>query len=147
MPEDAIAEIDELEHPHSAALHLKVSALFQLEDWQAAAAICVPMTEKEPADPSWWIQAAYARRRSASIGEAEVLLRAGLTRHPFHPLMLYNLACYACVQGRHDEARAIFQRAASSSDTAHMLAMAAADPDLEGIRPWLLEQVEGSARS
>src|SRR5690606_15847341 len=68
MPEDAIAEIDELEHPHSAALHLKVSALFQLEDWQAAAAICVPMTEEEPADPSWWIQAAYARRRSASIG-------------------------------------------------------------------------------
>lgn len=146
MPEDAIAELDELERPNSTVLHLKVSALFQLEDWQAAATICVPMTENEPADPSWWIQAAYARRRSASIEDAEILLRAGLTRHPSHPLMLYNLACYACVQGRNDEARAIFHRAASSSDTARMLAMAAADPDLEGIRPWLLEQVEGNAR-
>lgn len=142
MPEDALEELDALNSADSVALHLKVDALFRLKDWPAAAEICLPMTEKEPSDPGWWIQAAYAQRRARSIEEAEAVLRAGLTRHPAHGLLLYNLACYACVQDRHDEAREFFQRAAST-DPVRMLAMGARDPDLEGIRPWLMELKAG----
>lgn len=138
MPEDALAELDELTVVNSIALHLRVDALFRLKDWSAAAAICLPMTEQEPSDPGWWIQAAYAQRRASSIEEAEMVLLAALTRHPANGLILYNLACYACVQDRTDEARNYFHRAATT-DPEQMLTMGMRDPDLEGIRPWLLD--------
>jgi tetratricopeptide (TPR) repeat protein len=138
MPEDALAELDELPVSNSIALHLRVDALFRLKDWHGAAAICLPMTEEEPSDPGWWIQAAYAQRRARSIEEAEMVLLAGLTRHPANGLILYNLACYACMQDRTDEARDYFHRAAAT-DPEQMLIMGTRDPDLEGIRPWLLD--------
>src|SRR5688572_30043829 len=58
MPEDALAELDELKVAKSIALRLRVDVLFRLGNWAAAAAICLPMTEQEPSDPGWWIQAA-----------------------------------------------------------------------------------------
>jgi Flp pilus assembly protein TadD len=136
MPEDAIAELDELTVGSSTALHLRVDALFRLQQWQAAAGICVPMTEQEPSDPAWWVQAAYATRRSSSLPQAEALLREALRHHPRHGLILYNLACYACVQDRLEEARIRILQALRS-DPAQVLAMALKDPDLLAIRPWL----------
>ena len=138
MPEDALAELDELKVANSIALRLRVDVLFRLGDWAAAAAICLPMTEQEPSDPGWWIQAAYAQRRARSVEEAEAVLLAGLSRHPAHGLILYNLACYACVQDRADEAREYFHRAAAT-DPEQMFTMGTCDPDLEAIRPWLLD--------
>ncbi|MCH1922782.1 hypothetical protein L9G15_25550, partial [Shewanella sp. A3A] len=44
LPEEALAELDEITAPGSLALHLRVDVLFRLGDWPAAAAICVPMT-------------------------------------------------------------------------------------------------------
>jgi tetratricopeptide (TPR) repeat protein len=136
MPEDALAELDELTVGSSLALHLRVDALFRLQDWRAALEIALPMTEQEPADPAWWIQAAYAQRRARSIQSAEILLRKALRHHPGHALIQYNLACYACVQDRTDEARELVSRAIES-DPAQVLAMAKKDPDLLAIRPWL----------
>jgi tetratricopeptide (TPR) repeat protein len=138
MPEDALAELDELPAGNSTALHLRVDALFRLKDWPAAAAICLPMTVEEPSDPGWWIQAAYAQRRARSVEEAEAILLTGLNCHPAHAMILYNLACYACVQNRIDDARDYFRRSAATNPE-QMLIMGASDPDLERIRPWLLE--------
>lgn len=139
MPEDALAELDDLAVVNSVALHLRVDALFRLKRWQEAAAICVPMTEQEPSDPGWWIQSAYALRRARSIEEAEVVLLAGLTRHPANGLILYNLACYACVQGRIDDACERMEQAIAI-DPEQVLAMAGKDPDLAAIRPWIVDQ-------
>ena len=138
MPEDALAELDEVQAGSSIALHLRVDALFRLGDWPTAAAICMPMTVEEPSDPGWWIQGAYAQRRARSVEEAEAVLLTGLNCHPAHAMILYNLACYACVQGRADDARDYFRRSASAHPE-EMLAMGIEDPDLEGIRTWLLE--------
>ena len=144
MPEDALAELEEMPGGAaglSPALHLKVDALFRLQQWAAAAEICLPMLEKEPSDPAWWIQAAYAKRRASSIEEAELILRSGLQGHPRHALMLYNLACYACVQGRSEEACHFLSRS-FAEDAESMLVMATGDPDLAPIRPWILDQIK-----
>lgn len=144
MPEDTIVELDALladSADFSPALHLKVDALFRLQEWAAAAEICLPMLEREPSDPGWWIQAAYAQRRASSIEEAEIILRSGLQGHPRHVLILYNLACYACVQERFVEACTLLSQA-FAEETDPALAMAEKDPDLEEIRPWILEQVK-----
>lgn len=145
MPEDAIAELDELSVSSSLALHLRVDALFRLKNWEEAAAICLPMTEQEPADPGWWVQAAFAQRRARSIESAETILRKSLRHHPGHGLILYNLACYACVQERPDEARELLLQAIRI-DPGQVLAMAKKDPDLFSLRPWLDQlKVETSA--
>lgn len=136
MPEDAIAELDELSVSSSLALHLRVDALFRLRNWEEASAICLPMTEQEPGDPGWWIQAAYSQRRARTIESAETILRKALRHHPRHGLILYNLACYACVQDRPEEARELILQAIEI-DPAQVLAMAKKDPDLLAIRAWL----------
>lgn len=143
MPEDALAELDELKVGSSLALHLRVDALFRLKDWQAALEICLPMTEQEPSDPGWWIQAAYSQRRARSIEAAEKILRKALHHHPKHGLILYNLACYACVQNRPRDGRELMERAIAI-DPEQVLAMAAKDPDLESLRAWILERQAAS---
>jgi Flp pilus assembly protein TadD len=142
MPEDALSELGELpldQQSSPVALHLKVDALFRLKEWPAALEICLPMLEAHPEDPGWWIQGAYAMRRADSVAAAEPFLRKALELHPKHGLIVYNLACYACVQGRHDEARELLERA-DAIDKETFLAMAVGDADLAAIRPWVVER-------
>ena len=149
MPEDALSELAELPadlQSSPIALHLKVDALFRLKDWAAALEIAMPMLDVHPEDPGWWIQAAYATRRAGSVAAAEPILRRAIALHPRHGLILYNLACYACVQGRHDEARLLLERA-EAEDKGTFLAMAAKDADLVAILPWVIERrVAGIAK-
>lgn len=141
LPEEALEELDELTAEHgesSIAIHLRVDALFRLKKWAEAAALCVPKLEAEPGDPGWWIQAAFATRRAECVEKAEPILRQALEHHPRHGLILYNLACYACVQGREEEARQLLERA-MAEDRAAYLGMALADPDLAALQAWLGE--------
>lgn len=139
MPEEALAELDDASDVSPSLLHLRVEVLFRMQRWEEAATLCLPMLEIEPAEPAWWIQAAYAVRRSKSMAAAEPILQAALERHPSECLISYNLACYACVQGRHDEARELLARAAKA-DPAQVIRMAQNDPDLLGILPWILDR-------
>lgn len=141
MPQDALAELDDLSGTAAEAApvrHLRVDSLFRLQEWHAAAEICLPMLEREPADPAWWIQAAYAQRRARSVAEAEPILLAALRHHPQHSLILYNLACYACVQQRHDEACSWISRSIAAGG--EVVEMALRDPDLAPIVPWIVER-------
>ncbi len=139
LPEDALAELEDVPDAigHSSLIqHLRVDAFFRLQRWAEAATICEPKLREEPGDPAWWIQCAYALRRAESIRRAEETLRAALEHHPDHSLIHYNLACYACVEGREEEARALFEKAAEE-DIDLYLKMAKGDPDLALIRPWV----------
>ena len=142
MPEDALVELGELPpelRSSPVALHLRVDAFFRQKDWAAALEICLPMLDSHPEDPGWWIQTAYATRRADSVATAEPILRKAIELHPKHGLILYNLACYACVQGRHEEARSLLERAEAEAKGTY-LSMAATDADLVAILPWVVEQ-------
>ncbi len=142
LPDEALEELDDVPAVHrgsSIVLHLRVDALFRLQQWAEAAALCLPKIAEEPGDPAWWIQAAYATRRAESVEKAEPILLEAVELHPHHGLILYNLACYACVQGRAEEARGLLERA-MAEDAALYLGMALADPDLTVLKAWLLER-------
>ena len=143
LPEEALEELDELSaelRQTPVAIHLRVDALFRLSRWAEAAAFCLPRLDAEPGDAGWWIQAAYAVRRADSVEKAEPILRRALEHHPRYGLILYNLACYACVQGREDEARQLLERAMVEEDMDQYLKMAKNDPDLLAIRPWVVDR-------
>jgi tetratricopeptide (TPR) repeat protein len=64
--------------------------------------------------------------------DAEQLIREGLALHPGNPALLYDLACYAALQGRRDEALEHLEAAVTGDPKC--LAYATEDPDFDSIR-------------
>ena len=79
-------------------------------------------------------------------GQAEEVLRRALVHHPPEGVLIYNLACYACVQGRMDEARDFLGRSISG-DPDTIIRMALRDPDLAALWPWVEELREDHRRN
>lgn len=146
MPEEALGELEEAfasTDQNPAVLQLRTDLLTSLSRWQEAAEICLRMIGLDPGNPFWWIQGAYSVRRARSITEAETILRDALVHHPRNVLITYNLACYACVQGRLDEAISLYGRAIAL-DEKTVFTMSLRDPDLAAIHPLILARFKGA---
>ena len=146
LPEEALAELDEAFDSTArdpVVLQLRTELLTLLKRWPEAAGICLTMIELDPGNDFWWIQGAYAVRRARSIVEAEVILREALGHHPRNVLVIYNLACYACVQERFDEAISLYGRAIAL-DEKTVYEMSLRDPDLAAIHPQIISRFKGS---
>jgi Tfp pilus assembly protein PilF len=79
-----------------------------------------------------WLMLSFAVRRADSIQAAYDVLDVARREHPDHPLVRFNLGCYACLLGRHDEAVKLVLEAVVLDDT--LAAAALRDPDLVSIR-------------
>lgn len=146
LPEEALFELDETFSPtdrNPVMLQLRADLLTTLARWHEAADICLLMIELDPANSFWWIQGAYSVRRARSIVDAEIILREALVHHPRNVLVVYNLACYACVQERFDEAISLYGRAIAL-DEKTVFEMSLRDPDLAGIHPQIVSRFKGS---
>ena len=53
----------------------------------------------------WWISFAYAVRRTESVEKAKAILLRAQAVHPKVAMIAFNLACYASVMGRIEEAK------------------------------------------
>jgi len=80
-----------------------------------------------------WIAWAYALRELQRIPEAQEILLTGrrLVADP-GPIVDYNLACYACLLGELDEARALLASVCARDPAWHEIALA--DSDLAALR-------------
>ena len=105
------------------------------EDWGSAYAVAQRLVIRHPERPSGWIYHAYALRRIPVFGVAharEVLLPAW-EKFPQEPTIPYNLACYAAVEGRLDEAWEWLQRARRVAGDSCLRKLALADEDLAAL--------------
>jgi Flp pilus assembly protein TadD len=59
----------------------------------------------EPENESWWINLAYSARRVEGVEKAEAILLRAQALHPKVAMIAFNLACYASVMGRMEEAK------------------------------------------
>jgi tetratricopeptide (TPR) repeat protein len=85
-------------------------------------------------------------RKAKRYDEAEALVKEGLELHPGNPSLLYELACLAALQGRHDEA---LERLGNSLEAQPKYRKyAATDPDFDSLRddPRFSALVAGSPR-
>lgn len=73
-------------------------------DWPAAASLADDLHRAEPDSVQHWISLAYALRRKQGIQAARKVLIKSLEKFPADPIVGYNLACYDCVEGRHEAA-------------------------------------------
>ena len=95
---------------------------------EAAAAL----KKRHPEDADWWIAQAYATRRCRSIEEAREILLEAVKTHPEEPCINYNLGCYACVLGEHEEALGRVHSAIGLDPKYKNMALD--DDDLEALR-------------
>lgn len=141
---EAEAELDRLDaeartHPEVLAVRYEIHMVRR--DWVRCFEIAQHQLQVEPGDSAGWIHGAYALRRMPGGGlEAayEALLPA-VKMCPKEPVVVFNLACYACQLGLLEEAWEWLGQAVKLSTRAEIVRMALADDDLEPLRARLKE--------
>lgn len=107
MPDEAHHQLDKLQPEYlSGTLYEEflLRLAFVESDWSAAARTAELLIERVPDYAQFYIQLAYATRRSKGIEHAERILQDALRRFPDEMIINYNLACYAVVRGDHNRA-------------------------------------------
>jgi Flp pilus assembly protein TadD len=106
-----------------------------LKKWYPAAAVAGHLVKANPQNPGTWINLADLVRRAENVEQAETVLLKARDWHPKDALIAFNLACYASVMGRIEEAK-VRLRHAIDLDTA-IVRLALGDKDLRPLWDWI----------
>jgi Flp pilus assembly protein TadD len=126
----ALEEIESEDKTRKEVLGARVDLYMAAKKWDMAAAVASHLVKVEPEEAGWWINLAYAIRRCESIEKAETILLRGRELHHDNALIEFNLACYASVTGRFEEARDLLRRAIELDEEIRRLAL-----DDDDLRP------------
>jgi Flp pilus assembly protein TadD len=126
----ALAEIAPEDEKHIEVLEARLALHLAGRNWRMAAAVAHNLVQLVPQNPSWWIRMAYAVRRAETIEKAEAILLEAHKLHPKNPIILLNLASYASVTGRTEEAKSRLRSAIRLDRQARRLAL-----DIQDLRP------------
>lgn len=99
------------------------------QSWAELTQVAAQLVELLPDQAQWWLEWAYATRRSHSLQAAQEILLRALERHPNEPLIHFNLACYACQLGDLPAARRLLAQAFRLDKS--LRSLASSDPDLQ----------------
>ena len=89
----------------------------------------------EPENEARWISLAYSVRRSEGVEKAEAILLRAQAIHPKIAMIAFNLACYASVSGRMEEAKERLRNAIDLDKDVRILALD--DEDLRPLWDWI----------
>ena len=131
----ALEEIDPEDRARTEVLAARVDCYMAAKKWRMAMEVAGHLIEVEPVNAAWWINLAYAARRADSLEKAEALLLQARKLHPNSAIITFNLACYACVSGRLEEAKVHLERAIGLDSRMRELALQ--DEDLQALRGWV----------
>ena len=97
--------------------------------WSAMAVVANRLVEFDPSEPAYFINLAYAVRRSESLNSAHAVLQRAEEFHPADAHIQFNLACYEAQLGNIERAKSHVARAIRKDIRFRQLALE--DPDLE----------------
>ena len=106
MFDDAALVLEEIapeDKNRNEVLGARVNLYMVAKKWDMAAAVAGHLVKVDPG--GWWISLAYAVRRTESVEKAEAILLRAQAIHPKVAMIAFNLACYASVIGRMEEAK------------------------------------------
>lgn len=107
MTQKAHDELQGVPLQHHATVAFRAIAMrlsFEEKDWVRGAELASSLREQFPAEPAFWIQLAYAKRRAEGVEVAHHILTDAAMRFPKVATIPFNLACYECQLGRLDQA-------------------------------------------
>jgi len=108
---DAREELDSIDQNLDVVGMLRCDLFSRQSMWQEMRELAERLARSSPTDPQWWISWAYAVRRLESVDAAREILVEARKSHPKQAIIIYNLACYASVSGKFDEARELLKQA------------------------------------
>jgi Flp pilus assembly protein TadD len=114
MFDDAALVLEEIvpeDKTRNEVLGARVGIYMAARKWDMAAAVASHLVKVDPETASWWISLAYAVRCTESVENAEAILLRAQAIHPKVAMIAFNLACYASVTGRVEEAKERLQHA------------------------------------
>jgi Flp pilus assembly protein TadD len=114
MFDDAAMVLEEIapeDKTRNEVLGARVGIYMAAKKWDMAAAVASHLVKVDPETAGWWISLAYALRRTERVEKAEAILLRAQAIHPKVAIIAFNLACYASVTGRMEEAKERLQRA------------------------------------
>jgi Flp pilus assembly protein TadD len=100
-----------------------------------ASAVASHLVKIEPQNEAWWINLAYSLRRSEGVEQAEAILLRARAIHPKLAMIAFNLACYASVTGRMEDAKERLRNAIELDKDVRLLALD--DEDLRPLWDWI----------
>mgnify|MGYP000846674460 FL=1 len=113
----------------SPVLCVRLEIYRSAKKWSLMEVVARELWKRHPDDSAYWINLAWATRRSESIEAAQIILLEALEKFPNDAMTNYNLGCYACQLGDMDNAKR-FVGDAIKLDSKYKL-MALDDDDLE----------------
>ena len=117
-------------------LGARVNLYMVAKKWEMAAAVASHLVKVDPQTASWWISLAYSVRRTEGVENAEAILLRAQAIHPKVAMIVFNLACYASVTGRMEEAKERLQHAIKLDRDIRGLALD--DEDLKPLWDWIV---------
>ena len=126
----ALEEIAPADESRVEVLGARLELYMAARKWRMAAVVADHLVKVVPQNPSWWIQMAYAIRRCDTIDKAEAILLRAQEIHPKNVIILLNLASYASLAGRLEEAKSRLRHAIDLNKGARRLAL-----NVEDLRP------------
>ncbi|MFA6562192.1 MAG: tetratricopeptide repeat protein [Verrucomicrobiia bacterium] len=114
MHDDALTEVDALlaQRPDCVdGISAKAFVLLSARRYADAELWLEKLLAVRPKNVDGWIHLAYCRRRTKSLEAAIETLESARRLRDDYPLANYNMACYRAVQGRHEEALRLLDKA------------------------------------
>ena len=130
-----LEQIEPEEKARNEVLGARVNLYIGAKEWDMAAAVASHLVKVEPQTAGWWISLAYALRRTESVEKAEAIMLRAQAIHPKVAMIAFNLACYASVAGRMEEAKERLQHAIELDKGIRGLALD--DEDLKPLWEWI----------
>lgn len=130
LEELATLPLDAQQHP--TAVELRLVTLMQAKRWKAALAAGRELTQIAPEKTLGFIHSAFCLHELGKTEEARTLLLNGPETLHGEPVFHYNLACYECVLGNLDLARAHLEKSIVLDKKFRDYAQT--DPDLKALR-------------
>jgi Flp pilus assembly protein TadD len=130
-----LEEIAPDDKTHNEVLGARVNLYMAAKKWDMVTAVASHLAKVAPKTAGWWISLAYAIRGTQSVEKAEAILLRAQKLHPKVAMIAFNLACYASVTGRTEEAKERL-RHAMDLDKA-ICGLALDDEDLKPLWDWI----------
>ena len=128
-------EIAPEDKTRNEVLGARVDIYMAAKKWDMAAAVASHLLKVDPQTAGWWISLAYALRRTESIEKAEAILLRAQAIHPKVAMIAFNLACYASLTSRLEEAKERLRHAIELDSGIRGLALD--EKDLHPLWDWI----------
>jgi Flp pilus assembly protein TadD len=130
-----LEEIAPEDKTRNEVLGARVDIYMAAKKWDMAAAVASHLVKVDPQTAGWLISLTYAVRRTEGVENAEAILLRAQAIHSRVAMIAFNLACYASVTGRMEEAKERLRHAIELDSGIRGLALD--EKDLHPLWDWI----------